>query len=163
MTTDDLAALDVGPRVGMDSSVLALWCPESSLADGLRVMHAWGYVHKQLVHWIKPQMGMGRLFRVCTEVALIGIRGKPGELYGDRRSARIRNHFEAPRTKHSAKPDHLHVMLELLLGGPYLEMFGRVHREGWTVIGNEAPLTYGQDIRLTLELMEKGQGQWATK
>jgi N6-adenosine-specific RNA methylase IME4 len=163
MPTDALAELAVGYRIGLDSSVCAMWCPESMLPDGLRVLRAWGYQFKQLVHWVKPQMGMGRLFRVCTEVALVGVRGAPGLLYVDRKDAGIRNHFDARRRGHSEKPDDLHEAFERLLPGPYIELFARRERPGWDCIGDDSPRTAGQDITTTLYLIEKGQGQWAMR
>ena len=45
--------------------------------------------------------------------------------------------FEAPRQRHSAKPERMRRYVELVSPGPYLEMFARRPAEGWDVWGNE--------------------------
>lgn len=59
-------------------------------------------------------------------------RGSPQRL-----SAGVRQVIAAPRREHSRKPDGVHDRVRKLVAGPYLEMFGRAQREGWTVCGNE--------------------------
>lgn len=54
-------------------------------------------------------------------------------------------HFYAPRGKHSAKPLLLHEWLEKRYDGPYLELFARNKRPGWTCWGDEL------GVRLTPE------------
>ena len=43
----------------------------------------------------------------------------------------------APSREHSRKPDGIHGRIERLVAGPYLELFARQQRPGWTVWGNE--------------------------
>ena len=43
----------------------------------------------------------------------------------------------APVGEHSAKPDKAYERIERLLAGPYLELFARAERTGWTTWGNE--------------------------
>ena len=57
--------------------------------------------------------------------------------------------FQTKRQRHSAKPDNVHLLVEKHFPGPYLEIFGRRSREGWTILGNEAP-NDGSDIRDSL-------------
>jgi hypothetical protein len=45
----------------------------------------------------------------------------------------------APVMEHSVKPDEVHARIERLLAGPYLELFARAERPGWTTWGNEIP------------------------
>ena len=91
---------------------------------------------------------MGRLFRQCHEVCLIGVRGKVYNKLANKSQRSV--HF-APNLKHSAKPEILQDRLELMFPtAQKIEIFGRRDRNGWTVIGNEAPGTFGQDIRNSL-------------
>ena len=53
----------------------------------------------------------------------------------------------APNLRHSQKPDAIHDRIEALLDGPYLELFARRERPGWTCLGNELD---GLDIRESL-------------
>jgi len=62
-----------------------------------------------------------------------GWRGKPKRLNAD-----VRQGIIAPRREHSRKPDGIHERIERLVAGPYLELFARQSRPGWTTWGNEA-------------------------
>lgn len=42
-----------------------------------------------------------------------------------------------PRRQHSRKPVCVYDRIERLVEGPYLELFSRTTREGWTVWGNQ--------------------------
>lgn len=143
MTTDELCRLDVVPEHAARDAHLYLWTTNSHLADGLKVMAAWGFEYKTSLVWVKPQMGMGNYFRNGTELVLFGVRGTLPTLRKD-----VRNHVMAPRRKHSQKPREF---LELVMAsspGPYLELFSRCSRTsscgcsrclfGWATWGHEA-------------------------
>lgn len=146
MTIEELCALDVVPNHAADQSHLYLWATAGHLPQAFDVMTAWGFEYKTYLVWVKPQMGMGNYFRVSTEIVLFGIRG------GLRTQARdIKNYFEAPRGKHSAKPTLFHDLVARASPGPYMELFSRCNaatmlhgctcskcRLGWTVYGNQA-------------------------
>ncbi len=90
--------------------------------------------------------GMGRLFRQTHEVCLLGVRGK---IYDQLKNKSQRSvHFDTNK-KHSAKPETLQNMLEVMFPNATekLELFGRRARSNWVVLGNEAPDTFGEDIR----------------
>ncbi len=148
MLTMDIARLPVESWCAADT-ILALWVPSSLLEDGLLVMGMWGFQQKQIWSWLKTTkdgeklaFGMGYHFRGCTEHALIGTRGKPKALNRSQRNAVC-----LPSMVHSQKPEALQDALELMYSGPYLELFARRIRPGWTCVGNECPSTPGQDIR----------------
>ena len=46
------------------------------------------------------------------------------------------------KREHSRKPDEQYDIIESCSWGPYLELFGRGYREGWTVWGNQASEDY---------------------
>lgn len=77
-------------------------------------------------------MGCGAWTRANPEPCLIATRGNPRRLNADVHSVIV-----APRREHSRKPDEVHDRIERLMPGPYLELFGRQERPGWTVWGNE--------------------------
>ena len=79
-----------------------------------------------------PAMGMGYWTRANTEICLLATRGKPKRLNAD-----VRQGIISPAREHSRKPDDTHNKIERLVSGPYLELFGRSKRDGWTVRGNE--------------------------
>jgi N6-adenosine-specific RNA methylase IME4 len=131
-----------------DDAVLALWVPNALLSYGLETMAAWGFTQKQLYTWVKQTkngklgFNMGRNFRNATESALIGTRGKPKCLNHSQRNVAL-----DLQLKHSQKPETLQDRLELMFEGPYLELFARRDRPGWTCTGLECPSTHKVDIR----------------
>ncbi len=146
MSIEQLCALDVVREHSADEAHLYLWTTAGHLPEAFKVMEAWGFEYKTYLVWIKPQMGMGNYFRVSTELVLFGIRG------GMRTQVRnVRNHFESPRAKHSAKPPMFHDLVANASPGPYMELFSRCSadqmltgcqcskcRLGWTVWGNQS-------------------------
>lgn len=50
--------------------------------------------------------------------------------------------FSAKYSGHSAKPDEFFEIVEALCPGPYLELFARRPRPGWTCLGNELGTTF---------------------
>jgi N6-adenosine-specific RNA methylase IME4 len=91
--------------------------------------------------------GMGRLFRQCHEICLIGVKGK---IYPDLKNKSQRSVYFAPNWKHSAKPEGLQDRLELMFPNPdkKIEIFSRRNRNGWTCIGNEITK---EDITVSIE------------
>jgi N6-adenosine-specific RNA methylase IME4 len=77
-------------------------------------------------------MGMGYWTRANTEPCLLATRGNPKRL-----DAGVRMGIIEPRRQHSRKPDCVHGRIERLVSGPYLELFARAERPGWTTWGNE--------------------------
>lgn len=90
-----------------------------------------------------PWFGMGRTLRASHETCLIATRGK---MNAKIQAHNIRSVMHAPvpwdwekkRAIHSAKPEKFYTeIIERLVDGPYLELFGRRRRRGWTVLGNQ--------------------------
>ena len=135
MSLEEIIAL--GPEVqslALPDSILFLWVVGSMLEEALLVMRSWGFVPKQTFAWIKTEIGMGNYFRQCHELAIVGTRGKPAALV---RNRSLRSFIIHPRGEHSQKPELAQDAIEKLIEGPYLELFARRKREGWTVMGNE--------------------------
>lgn len=123
-----------------DDAALVIWRVGSMQHEALAVARAWGFSPPTSeIVWIKTtddgkkiRIGMGRTVRNAHEVALICRRGRPV-----RRGADVPSVFMAPRARHSAKPDRFYSLVERLYAGPYVELFARVERPGWTTYGNE--------------------------
>lgn len=136
---DWIAALPVG-EVAAPTSHLYLWVPSALLPQGLWVMHCWGFNFKTTLIWDKITktgkefFGAGHYFRASHEVVLFGTRGRCPARAHNRRSR-----FTAVVGKHSEKPDYVHWTAEALSPGPYLELFARRHRPGWTCWGDQLP------------------------
>ena len=85
-----------------------------------------------------------------TEILLFGVRGKDVRTLPPGRSQVNYLEAEEPdgdvlktrKREHSRKPDEQYKIIESCSWGPYLELFGRGVREGWTVWGNQASDDY---------------------
>jgi N6-adenosine-specific RNA methylase IME4 len=93
---------------------------------------------------------MGNYFRQCHEVALIGTRGK---IHSQVKNKSMRSVIFEVNHRHSQKPEELQDRLEQMFPGctGRLEIFARRNRAGWLCLGNDSPLTKGEDIRDSLQ------------
>jgi N6-adenosine-specific RNA methylase IME4 len=63
------------------------------------------------------------------------VRGRMRTLRPGRRQV---NYLATRKREHSRKPDELYDIIEACSPGPYLELFARYPRDGWSVWGNES-------------------------
>lgn len=134
----------------MDVAHCYLWVPNALLPHGLDVLDAWGFEYKTNLVWHKIRKdggsdgrGVGFYFRNVTELVLFGIRGKGARTLAPGR--RQVNFLASRKREHSRKPDELYDLIEACSRGPYLELFGRGKRDGWTVWGDQAVDDYRPD------------------
>lgn len=142
MNLADIMALPVG-QLADDTSHLYLWVPNALLPEGLRVMEAWGFQYKSNLVWHKIRKdggpdgrGVGFYFRNVTELVLFGVRGKNARTLPPGR--RQVNFLATQKREHSRKPDEFYDIVESCSPGPYLELFARGSRAGWSTWGNQA-------------------------
>lgn len=151
MTPTQIAAIPVADVADPTGCLLALWVPSTLLPQGLMVMDAWGFTYKGMHVWVKTSkkglaFGMGRLFRQCHEVALVGTRGK---VYKNMANHSQRSVSLAPNLGHSIKPELLQNSLDLIFpSAARLEMFARRVRPNWTCVGNAID---GKDITQAIQ------------
>lgn len=134
MPTEDIMALDVDVLAAPDAH-LWVWGVNRMMEDAYRVVRAWGFTPMSLLTWCKPGPGMGYYLRNNTEHVIFATRGKP--MVPERKV--LSSWFEWPRLRHSEKPAEFFDIVEQVSPGPYLEMFARTARPGWSAWGNEAP------------------------
>jgi N6-adenosine-specific RNA methylase IME4 len=136
MPWEEIGALPIH-HVAAKDSVLFLWATAPMMPQALVVMWMWGYRYKSQLVWVKDRIGTGYWTRNAHELLLIGTRGKPrAPLPHNRPTSTI----FGERGAHSVKPALVHPMIEIMVDGPYLELFGRRKRERWTVWGNQMPI-----------------------
>lgn len=150
MSFEQMAALPVGARAAEDCA-LFMWTVGSHLAESIALAEAWGFTFKtDAFYWLKSRLrdadqidlftedvpelrlGFGYWTRKQVEPCLLFTRGAPSRL-----SARVRQAITEPRREHSRKPDCQYDRIEALVAGPYLELFARAARPGWTAWGNQ--------------------------
>lgn len=122
---------------------LYLWVPNALLPDGLRVLGAWGFTYKTNLIWHKVRKdggpdgrGVGFYFRNTTEILLFGVRGKDARTLGPGR--RQVNIIKSMKREHSRKPDEQYDLIGACSRGPFIELFARGSRPGWSTWGNQA-------------------------
>jgi N6-adenosine-specific RNA methylase IME4 len=146
LTLDDIKSLPVR-QATEDVAHLYLWVPNALLAEGLAVMDAWGFEYKSNIVWHKIRKdggpdgrGVGFYFRNVTELILFGVRGKNARTLAPGR--RQVNFIATQKREHSRKPDEQYTIIESCSPGPFLELFARGERAGWTIWGNQADHSY---------------------
>ena len=146
MTRDEIMALPV-VQLAAPTAHLYLWCPNAMLPEGLAVMKAWGFTYKSNIVWHKVRKdggsdgrGVGFYFRNVTELILFGVRGKNARTLAPGR--RQVNLLATRKREHSRKPDEQYEIIEACSAGPYLELFARGTRKGWSTWGNQADEGY---------------------
>ena len=135
------------PKIAAEICHLYLWCPNALLPEGLAVMQAWGFQYKSNLVWHKIRKdggsdgrGVGFYFRNVTELILFGVRGKNARTLQPGRTQV--NYLATRKREHSRKPDEQYKLIEACSRGPFLELFARGERKGWTSWGNEADNSY---------------------
>lgn len=151
MGADEIAAMPVRDLAAKDAH-LFLWVTGPCLRQGFEVMEAWGFRYSAIAFtWVKLKrshqptqlrflptaecdlhVGLGLTTRKNAEFVLLGRRGN-----ARREAKNVREIIMAPVREHSRKPDETYHRIERYCVGPRLELFGRAHRPGWTVWGNE--------------------------
>lgn len=132
---------------------LFLWTTGPCLPQAFDVMESWGFRYSGIAFtWVKlkrshdpsqlrilPTMahdlhtGLGFTTRKNAEFCLLGRRGNARRLAKD-----VREIILSPVREHSRKPDEVYERVQRYCEGPYLELFSRQSRPGWTTWGNEA-------------------------
>jgi N6-adenosine-specific RNA methylase IME4 len=131
MDVDAIAALE--PPAAEDAH-LYLWTVNAYVPAAYEIARAWGFEPSTLLVWAKAPHGLGPggTYALTTEYILFARRGA---LEAFQRVDRT--WFDWKRGRHSAKPDGFYEVVESVSPGPYLDLFARREREGWTVWGNE--------------------------
>jgi N6-adenosine-specific RNA methylase IME4 len=148
---DDIKEMPVGELAAPDAH-LFLCTTGPCLRLAFDVIEAWGFRYSAVAFtWIKLKrshnamqlrvlptaesdlhVGLGLTTRKNAEFVLLGRRGN-----ARRQAKNVREIIMAPVREHSRKPDEIPLRIEKYCVGPYLELFARQERPGWTTWGNE--------------------------
>lgn len=146
MTLDGIKSLPV-EKACKATAHLYLWVPNALLPEGLAVLAAWGFQYKSNIVWHKVRKdggpdgrGVGFYFCNTTELILFGVRGKDARTLAPGRSQV--NIIRSQKREHSRKPDEAYGLIEACSPGPFLELFARGARPGWSAWGNQAEHYY---------------------
>lgn len=147
MSLEQIASLPI-PELAADNAHLWLWTTNRFLPDGFDLMKQWGFKYMLPVHWIKPS-GLGAWWVHRSQTLLFGYRGKL-----EMKSKFHPNLLHASARRHSEKPSCSYDLIEAVSHEPYLELFARRARPGWSVLGDGID---GRDIfASTTDLIRAG-------
>lgn len=144
MTVDE--GIDMADKVRahtMKNAVMFFWVTAPMLyyaSDGIspdpyRIITAWGFEPKTGGVWDKVRHNFGNYFSIRHEHLIVCTRGS---CTPDRPTPMFDSVFtEQSSDVHSEKPTLVPKMIERLYDGPYVELFARDHRRGWTCWGNQ--------------------------
>jgi len=153
MKLDDICNLLRGSQSVASDAVLFLWVPASLIAEGLKVLEAWGFRYITHAVWHKGEGGMGSYFRVTHEVLMFATRGSTAipEVPTEARPGSV---FSYKRGMHSQKPSEIYGVIERMYPElPKMELFRRgVPRAGWHCWGNE--VQHGPAVPLGQQIVE---------
>lgn len=151
MGIEDICAMPVKELAAKDAH-LFIWTTGPCLQQTFDVIKAWGFRYSGVAFtWVKfkkshnPRqlrvlptaesdlhVGLGLTTRKNAEFCLLARRGS-----ARREAKNIREIIMAPVREHSRKPDEVYERVQRYCVGPYLELFSRQQRSGWTTWGNE--------------------------
>ena len=118
-------------KISDENCHLYLWVTNRSLPKAFRLIKNWGFRYITCLTWVKPSIGVGSYFRGSTEQVLFAVKGSQPLKRKD-----VGTHFLANRGEvHSAKPDEFYSLVESCSYAPYIDVFGRKERDGWSVWG----------------------------
>jgi N6-adenosine-specific RNA methylase IME4 len=140
MSVEEIAAFPVGDLAPPDAH-LYLWIPDCHLIEGhgAQLARAWGFEPGRLIIWKKRGYGLGKFPRPQHESLLVCRRGSLAFRVTNVGSVHEwKQPYENGTRKHSAKPEGAYDLIERASPGPYLELFARRARLGWSYWGNEA-------------------------
>lgn len=148
---EDIMNLPVGDLAAKDCH-LFLWTTGPCLPQAFDVIKAWGFRYSAMAFtWVKLKRshnalqlrvlplgatdlhtGLGLTTRKNAEFCLLARKGNCKRI-----SKSVREIILSPVREHSRKPDEFYDRVQQYAAGPYLELFARQQRPGWTVWGNE--------------------------
>lgn len=153
MKLEEITAMPVKDVAAKDAH-LFFWVTMPFLFKAPAIMAAWGFKYSSSGFvWMKLKrsagkaqmqlialselpkflhIGMGFTTRKNVEICLLGRRGNAKRI-----SKGVQEAIITPVREHSRKPDEAYSRAMTYAAGPYLELFSREKREGWTTWGNE--------------------------
>ena len=128
-----------------ENCALFLWVTFPLLDEQIKMFKEWGFSYKTLgFSWIKtnkndkkPCFGVGYYTKSNCEVCLLGVKGQMKPV-----SNKVSSVIISERREHSRKPDEFISLIEACSPGPYIELFARGTRSGWTLWGDQATDNY---------------------
>ena len=126
---------------------------DQGILPAVEVCKALGYKPITMVPWIKSNVGSPTPYGMrYTEMCIFAVRydkgmgkhtrysgsGEPECVVNGKGLCASRDYIKAPRRQHSRKPAEFYRWVMSRSKGPYLDLYSRTSRPGWTDVGFEA-------------------------
>jgi N6-adenosine-specific RNA methylase IME4 len=136
MSLDELQKLPIRDLAAPDRCHLHVWTLPNEYMFALKpIVEDWGFRLVSSLAWVKPAaLGRGNYWRMSHEILLTAVLANRDDRFDDQS---LRSWVEAPRGRHSEKPDVVREMIERASPGPRLELFARKLVPGWFAWGHE--------------------------
>jgi N6-adenosine-specific RNA methylase IME4 len=122
------------PELAAERCHLHLWTlPNPYHFAAYEIIRHWGFRVVSEFVWCKTQLGKGHYWRMSHEILLTAVR-REDDRFDD---LSLRSWIEAPRGRHSEKPDSVREMIERASPAQRLEVFARKLVPGWFAWGHE--------------------------
>lgn len=133
-TIEDLKTLPVASFCAERCHCHIWTLPNSTLFRAEEVLLGWGFRPVAVLTWLKTgALGRGGYWRHQTEHLVTGVRGD-ADRFDDKG---LPSWVEAPRGRHSEKPEVIYEVVERASPPPRVELFARIRRPGWFAWGHE--------------------------
>tara|TARA_Y100001938_G_scaffold146547_2_gene225625 strand:- start:91 stop:690 length:600 start_codon:yes stop_codon:yes gene_type:complete len=125
---------------------------DQGILPALNVVEELGYKPISLIPWVKSNVGSPTPYGMrYTEMCIFAVRYDKGMGKRTRYSGTLevesvpngkglcssKDYIISPRRQHSRKPDEFYDWVESRSLGPYLDLYSRTSRKGWTSEGNQ--------------------------
>lgn len=122
------------PNLAAERCHLHLWTlPNRHHVLAYEIIEHWGFRPVSEFVWVKPSLGRGNYWRMSHETLVTAVRSE-NDRFDD---CWLRSWIEAPRGRHSEKPEAIRKFLERASPPPRLELFARKRVPGWYSWGHE--------------------------
>jgi len=127
-----------------DDCALFLWTTNAFLPKSFALLNRWGFRYSATIVWCKIHANgnhrfsspINPYFKNSVEFILFGVRGKLDFMPGQEvKNADTWFTAQIGPGGHSSKPPEFLKMVESWVPGPYLEIFSRSERPGWSSYG----------------------------
>ena len=132
------------PDILHDNAFVFLWTTQRFLPWAFEILSHWDLKYRGTMVWHKPGgFQPFKTFQYNLEFIVVSAKGTPE--YLDQKS--FMGCFNAPRGKHSEKPETFYELIERVAPGPRVDLFARKERRGFVAWGNEVKkLNYHQPL-----------------
>lgn len=144
MTDEQLKRLPISALAHPEGAWLFYWDTSPRIDITPKIVSHWGFRRSSVAwYWAKTtkeeegkplafKTGLGFTTRKNVEPCHLFRIGMPKRI-----SASVGDLIISPSREHSRKPDVQYDMIQQFCPGPYIELFARQKRPGWTSWGNE--------------------------